>query len=89
MKIFTACVSPSCQIGIEIKNVISMVNSEGYTLKRYYRVGEVAEYFAVSERTVYRMINAGEIRIIRFRERIRIPAEEVRALEERLFVDEI
>lgn len=49
----------------------------------------MAEYFAVSERTVYRMIYAGEIRIIRFRERIRIPAEEVRALEERGFVDEI
>ncbi|HLE17331.1 MAG TPA: helix-turn-helix domain-containing protein, partial [Syntrophales bacterium] len=50
------------------------------TTKRYYRVDEVAVYFAISVRTVYRMIYAGEIKTIRIRERIRISVEEVRAL---------
>ena len=58
------------------------------TTKRYYRVDEVACYFAISERTVYRMIYAGEIKTIRIRDRIRISVEAIRALEERGIVDE-
>lgn len=50
--------------------------------KRYYRVDEVAAYFAVSARTVYRMIYDGEIKTIRIRDRIRISGEELRAFEE-------
>jgi excisionase family DNA binding protein len=57
-------------------------------LKRYYRVDEVAEYFAVSERTIYRMIYTGEIKTIRIRDCIRISVEEMRAFEERAIATE-
>ncbi len=56
-------------------------------LKRYYRVDEVARYFSVSGRTIYRLVDKGEIRAIRLADCIRIPAEEIRALEERLMED--
>ena len=56
--------------------------------KRYYRVDEVAAYFAVSARTIYRMIYAGEIKTIRIRDRIRISVEEMRAFEERAIAPE-
>jgi len=56
--------------------------------KRYYRVDEVAAYFAVSERTIYRMIYAGEIKTIRIRDRIRISVKEVQAFEERAIATE-
>jgi len=55
--------------------------------KRYYRVDEVARYFSVSEQTVYRLIDMGDLKAIRLRNCIRIPAEEIRNLEERLMDD--
>ena len=55
----------------------------GPLTKRYYRVDEVAAYFAVSVRTIYRMIYDGEIKTIRIRGLIRISVEELRAFEER------
>ncbi len=56
--------------------------------KRYYRVDEVAHYFSVSARTIYRMIYAGEIKTIRIRDRIRISMEEMRAFEARAIATE-
>lgn len=75
----------------DMSEQITLQNNETIlplTTKRYYRVDEVAYYFAISERTVYRMIYAGEIKAIRIRDRIRISVEEIRALEERGLLDE-
>ena len=55
--------------------------------KRYYRVDEVAHYFSVSDRTIYRLIDTGDIKAIRLRDCIRVSAEEIRAFEERGIVD--
>ena len=41
--------------------------------KKYYRVDEVAEYFAISVRTVYRLIDEGELRRTKIRGCLRIP----------------
>ena len=53
------------------------------TTKRYYRVDEVAVYFRVSDRTIYRLIDMGDLKVVRLRGCIRISAEEIRNLEER------
>jgi excisionase family DNA binding protein len=55
--------------------------------KRYYRVDEVARYFRVSNRTIYRLIETGDLRTIRIRDCIRIPAEEIRECEKRWSVE--
>ncbi|OIP89453.1 MAG: hypothetical protein AUK26_11485 [Syntrophaceae bacterium CG2_30_58_14] len=52
--------------------------------KRYYRVNEVAIYFSVCEQTIYRLIDMGDMKAIRLRGCIRVPAEELRQFEERL-----
>ena len=59
----------------------------GPTTKRYYRVDEVARYFSVCEQTVYRLIDVGDLKAIRLRGSIRVPAEELREFEERSKVD--
>lgn len=53
------------------------------TTKRYYRVDEVARYFSVCEATIYRLIDMGDLKAIRLRGCIRVPAEELREFEER------
>ena len=53
-------------------------------LKRYYRVDEVACYFSVSDRTIYRLIDTGDFKVIRIRGCVRIPVEEINCLEEKL-----
>ena len=53
-------------------------------LKRYYRVDEVACYFSVSDRTIYRLIDTGDLKVIRIRGCVRVPVEEIRCLEEKL-----
>ena len=55
----------------------------GPPAKRYYRVDEVARYFSVSYQTIYRLIDVGDLKAIRLRDCIRVPAEELRAFEER------
>ena len=55
--------------------------------KRYYRVDEVARYFSVSESTIYRLIDMGDLKAIRVMGCIRVPAEELREFEERSKVD--
>ncbi len=54
--------------------------------KRYYRVDEVAHYFSVSDRTIYRLIDTGDIKAIRLRDCIRVSAEEIRELEEKFTI---
>jgi excisionase family DNA binding protein len=53
------------------------------TTRRYYRVDEVARYFHVSDRTIYRLIDMGDLKAIRLRDCIRVPVEEIREFEER------
>ena len=55
--------------------------------KRYYRVDEVARYFSVSDRTIYRLIDTGDIRAIRLRDCLRVSAEEIRNFEHNSLVD--
>jgi excisionase family DNA binding protein len=64
-----------------------MVEQTKHNEKRYYRVDEVADYFRVSNRTIYRLIELGDIKAIRLRECIRIPAEEIRECEKRWSVE--
>ena len=52
--------------------------------KRYYRVDEVARYFSVSDRTIYRLIDTGDLKAIRLRDCVRVPVEEIKDLEVRL-----
>jgi len=51
--------------------------------KQYYRVDEVARYFSVSESTIYRLIDMGDLKVVRLRDCIRISAEDIREFEER------
>lgn len=52
--------------------------------KRYYRVEEVAKYFTVSERTVYRLIDEGELKATKIRNCLRVSVEEIQRFEEML-----
>jgi len=61
--------------------------ADGVFTKRYYRVDEVARYFSVSDRTIYRLIDTGEIKAIRLRDCIRVSAEEIRNFEDNSLVD--
>ena len=69
----------------EIEGKVTPVS--GTPTKRYYRVDEVAEYFSISERTIYRLIDNGDLKAIRLRECLRIPAEELQELEGKSFVE--
>ncbi len=53
-------------------------------LKQYFRVDEVAEYFAVSVRTVYRLIDEGELKRTKIRGCLRIPLWEIERYEKEL-----
>jgi len=53
-------------------------------LKQYYRVDEVAEYFSISVRTVYRLIDEGELRRTKIRGCLRIPVWEIERYEKEL-----
>ena len=46
-------------------------------LKRYYRLNEVAAYFDISERTVYRLLDEGDLQTTRIRQCLRVSAEEI------------
>ncbi|MBU4582064.1 MAG: helix-turn-helix domain-containing protein [Proteobacteria bacterium] len=56
----------------------------GLHLKRYWRIDEVAGYFAVSERTIYRLVDDGDLQAIRIRSCRRVSQEEIKRFEERL-----
>jgi excisionase family DNA binding protein len=53
-------------------------------LKRYFRIDEVAAYFAISARTVYRLLDEGDLQATRIRGCVRVSAEEIRRFEETL-----
>ncbi|RJR46269.1 MAG: DNA-binding protein [Desulfobacteraceae bacterium] len=53
-------------------------------LKQYYRVDEVAEYFAISVRTVYRLIDEGELKRTKIRGCLRVPRPEIERYEKEL-----
>lgn len=53
-------------------------------LKHYYRLDEVAVYFGISERTVYRLLDEGDLQATRIRRCLRVSAEEIRRFEEAL-----
>lgn len=53
------------------------------TNRRYFRVDEVARYFAVSDRTIYRRIDMGDLKVVRVGVCVRIPLEEILAFETR------
>jgi len=53
-------------------------------LKRYFRVDEVAVYFAISARTVYLLLDEGDLQATRIRGCVRVSAEEIRRFEEAL-----
>jgi len=46
-------------------------------LKRYFRVAEVAFYFAISARTVYRLPDEGILRATRIRGCVRVSSEDL------------
>jgi len=54
------------------------------SFKQYYRVDEVAEHFAVSVRTVYRLIDEGELKRTKIRGCLRIPVWEIERYEKEL-----
>jgi len=53
-------------------------------LKQYYRVDEVAEYFSISVRTVYRLIEEGELGRTKIRGCLRVPVWEIERYENKL-----
>jgi excisionase family DNA binding protein len=52
--------------------------------KQYYRVDEVAEYFAISVRSVYRLIDEGDLKRTKIRGCLRIPVWEIERYEKEL-----
>jgi excisionase family DNA binding protein len=56
-------------------------------LKRYFRVDEVAVYFAISARTVYRLLDKGDLQAARIRGCVRVSSEELKRFEESLRLD--
>ena len=52
--------------------------------KQYFRVDEVADYFAISVRTVYRLIDEGDLKRTKIRGCLRIPVWEIERYEKEL-----
>lgn len=53
---------------------------------KYYPIIEVAEMFGVSKHTVYNMINDGDVKALKLRDRYVISQQEVTRLETTLVV---
>jgi len=53
-------------------------------LKQYLRVDEVADYFAISVRTVYRLIDEGDLKRTKIRGCLRVPVWEIERYEKEL-----
>jgi len=53
-------------------------------LKQYLRVDEVADYFAISVRTVYRLIDEGDLKRTKIRGCLRVPVWEIERYEKAL-----
>jgi excisionase family DNA binding protein len=54
----------------------------GLNPKRYWRIDEAAYYFAISERTVYRLLDDEDLQVIRIRGCRRVALAEIRRFEE-------
>jgi excisionase family DNA binding protein len=53
-------------------------------IKQYLRVDEVADYFSISVRTVYRLIDEGELKRTKIRGCLRVPIWEIERYEKEL-----
>jgi excisionase family DNA binding protein len=53
-------------------------------MKQYFRIDEVAEYFCISVRSVYRLIDEGELKRMKIRGCIRVPFREIERYEKEL-----
>jgi len=53
-------------------------------IKQYFRVDEVAEIFSISTRTVYRLIDEGELKRTKIRGCLRVPLWEIERYEKEL-----
>ena len=53
-------------------------------IKQYFRVDEVAAYFSISVRTVYRLIDEGELKRMKIRGCLRVPLVEIERYEKEL-----
>jgi len=53
-------------------------------LKQYLRVDEVSDYFAISVRTVYRLIDEGDLKRTKIRGCLRVPVWEIERYEKEL-----
>jgi len=53
-------------------------------LKQYLRVDEVADYFAISVRTVYRLIDEGDLKRTKIRGCLWVPVWEIERYEKEL-----
>jgi excisionase family DNA binding protein len=53
-------------------------------MKQYFRVDEVADYFSISVRTVYRLIDEGELKRMKIRGCLRVPIWEIERYEKEL-----
>jgi excisionase family DNA binding protein len=56
-------------------------------LKRYFRIDEVAVYFAISTRTVYRLLDEGDLQAARIRGCVRVSSEEIKRYESMLVTE--
>jgi excisionase family DNA binding protein len=54
----------------------------------YFRIDEVAVYFAISARTVYRLLDEGDLQAARIRGCVRVSSEELKRFEESLWLDD-
>jgi excisionase family DNA binding protein len=53
-------------------------------LKRHYRLDEMAAYFTISARTVYRLLDEGNLQATQISGCVRMSTEEIRRFEEAL-----
>ena len=74
------------QRGTSFGNVRSDLASQPL-LKRYSRVDEVAVYFAISARTVYRLLDEGDLQAARIRGCVRVSSGELKRFEASLLLD--
>ena len=65
----------------EAKISLRIGRSSPAPLKRFYRVDEVAAYFAISARTVYRLLDMGDLQATRIRGCRRVSLDEMKRFE--------
>jgi len=58
------------------------------SMKRFYRIGEVAAFFTVSERSIYRLLDEGELKATKIRNCLRVSIDEIKRYEAKLKDDD-